>query len=96
MRNAIAAFWGRARAAHPELPAYPPAAWEFGATAAQADELLELVLTGIKTATAGSLRDHEHDNEPVPQPGDLSIIVDGAGRPRAVIGLFTIGRVVGV
>ena len=62
-----------------------PPAWAFGATPEQADSLLALVLDGIKTGTAGALWDYEVENEPVPEPGTLSIILDGAGHPRALI-----------
>jgi uncharacterized protein YhfF len=49
------------------------------------DVLLELVLSGAKTGTASSLGDHESTGEPVPQPGALSITLDGASQPRAVL-----------
>lgn len=78
-------FWGAARAAHPSLPEARPEAWAFGATPDHADGLLALVLAGIKTGTATSLRDLETTGEPVPEEGEASIILDGAGVPRAVI-----------
>lgn len=81
----IAAFWARCRQAAPDLPESLPETWAFGATPAQADELLELVLTGVKTATAASLWDHEATGDAVPARGDWSILLDGAGAPRAVI-----------
>ena len=85
----IADFWTRARAAHPALPPIPPEAWAFGATPEQADELLSLVLEGIKTATASAAWDYEGGadgaDEPLPAAGDLSIVLDGAGTPRAVL-----------
>lgn len=84
--DAIRPFWAQARAAHPELPAEPPEAWAFGATPEHADSLLALVLDGTKTGTASSLADYDEvDSEPVPAVGDLSIILDGAGKPRAVL-----------
>jgi uncharacterized protein YhfF len=43
-----------------------------------------LVLASTKTGTASSLWDYE-DDEPMPKPGDLSIILDGAGEPGAII-----------
>lgn len=63
----------------------PPPAWAFGDNPRLADELLELVLAGTKTATAALLAELERDGEPVPQPGDLSILLDGSGQPRALI-----------
>jgi uncharacterized protein YhfF len=83
--SAIRSFWERARTALPSLPATVPQAWAFGATPEHADGLLELVLDRTKTGTASSLWDHEATGEPVPQPGELSIILDGEGRPRAVL-----------
>jgi uncharacterized protein YhfF len=50
-----------------------------------AHELAELVVRGVKTATAGLLWEYEVEGEPLPQSGDISIILDGAGRPVCVI-----------
>lgn len=69
------------------LGALQPPAWAFGATPEQADALLALVLDGTKTATAGALWDYEALEEEVPRPGDLAIILDGAAKPRALIGM---------
>lgn len=63
----------------------PPPAWSFGATPEVADRLLDLVLAGTKTATASALWDYEAADERVPEVGDVSIVLDGAGRPRALI-----------
>ena len=67
------------------LEVLPPPAWSFGATSEQADTLLALVLDGTKTATAGALWDYESEGEPLPKRGTLSILLDGAGHPRALI-----------
>jgi len=89
--EAIARFWAEARpriaAAEPhlDLPADPPAAWGFGATSAHADGLLALVLDGVKTGTASALWDYEASGDELPRAGQLDIILDGAGAPRAVI-----------
>lgn len=83
-------FWAEARAAHPELPAELPQAWAFGATPEHADALLGLVLEGVKTATASALGDYETGEEQVPCVGELSIILDGAGEPRAVLEVTSI------
>ncbi len=78
-------FWRLRRSESPDLPETMPAAWAFGATPAHADELLALVLAGVKTGTASSLWDYEHSGDPLPAEGELSIILDGTGAPRAVI-----------
>jgi uncharacterized protein YhfF len=50
-----------------------------------ANELAELVLRGIKRATAASVWSHDEEGKPLPRPGDLSIVTDWAGEPRCVI-----------
>jgi len=81
----VAEFWRLRRAEMPELPDEPTEAWAFGATPAHADGLLALVLAGVKTGTASSMWDYEATGDRMPQVGDLSVILDGAGEPRAVI-----------
>jgi uncharacterized protein YhfF len=50
-----------------------------------ADQMLALVLAGTKTGTATLLWEFEYAGEPVPRKGDLSIVLDGAGSPAALI-----------
>lgn len=70
-----------------ETPAatVPPPAWAFGDNPELADELLALVLDGTKTATADLVWSYEAAGEPVPVVGALSIVLDGAGAPRALL-----------
>lgn len=81
----LGAFWSTARSCIPDLPEAMPEAWAFGATPEHADDLLALVLAGTKTGTASALWDIEADDESVPEVGELSIILDGRGRPSALI-----------
>lgn len=60
-------------------------AFHFELTEKLATELLELVLQGKKRATASSLKSFELNHEPIPKPGDLSIITDFEGNPKCVI-----------
>ena len=60
-------------------------AWAFGDNPAMADELVDLVLRGIKTATATLLWEFEADGDPLPKPGDFSLVLDGAGTPVCII-----------
>jgi uncharacterized protein YhfF len=62
-----------------------PPTWSFGDDARLADELLGLVLDGVKTGTSTALAELELADEPLPVTGDLSIILDGAGHPAALI-----------
>ncbi|WP_110205029.1 ASCH domain-containing protein [Nocardioides daejeonensis] len=63
--------------------ALPPPAWSFGIEPGPADELLSLVLDGTKTATASAVRDYV--GEELPRKGNLSIVTESSGRPRALI-----------
>ncbi len=49
------------------------------------DRLVALILQGVKTAGAGLLAEYEEDGEPVPRPGDRSVLVDSDGRGVAVL-----------
>ena len=60
------------------------AAWPFGDSEKMADELSELVVKGIKTATASAYDLYEDDNA-LPYPGLLNVIVDGKGEAVAII-----------
>ncbi|MGB7449507.1 MAG: ASCH domain-containing protein [Ornithinimicrobium sp.] len=62
-----------------------PPAWSFGSSPQEADELLGLVLAGTKTATSSRRADYEADDEALPVPGTLSILLDGREHPRALI-----------
>ncbi|QUS54634.1 ASCH domain-containing protein [Pseudovibrio brasiliensis] len=62
----------------------------FGDSPELADSLLELVLNGTKTATCGDLHSYEKDGEPLPQPGDQYLILDGKGQAACVIEMVTV------
>ena len=47
-----------------------------------ATELADLVVTGIKRATASLARDYGDGREPMPKPGDFVMMLDGKGRSR--------------
>lgn len=53
----------------------------FGDCPEMADELLDLVLSGKKTATVSVIL----ENEQAPNIGDLSLVLDGRGKPACVI-----------
>ena len=68
----------------------PHTAWGFGNTAQMATELGMLVRDGPKRATASLRSWYDDDGEPLPRPGDLSVILDGDGRPLCVIRTTTV------
>ena len=84
----IEAFWQAYLAAlpagaKPALNRYE--AWGFGDSPEMADDLGQLVKAGIKTATCSLRWEYEADGDPLPQVGELSIILDGAGDPLCII-----------
>ncbi|MCD2257231.1 ASCH domain-containing protein [Agrilactobacillus fermenti] len=83
-RNRIEQFWDNYRQINPQAPEQFQA-WAFGSGAKMADELADLVLAGKKTATASNYLLYELTNEPLPQVGDLSIVLNGSQLPVCVI-----------
>ncbi len=84
--TAIAAYWKRFSAAtgNTDSTRFYDVAY-FGDSEALANALADLVLKGIKRATAGSLASFEHEGKRPPRPGDFSIITNWAGAPLCVI-----------
>ena len=60
-------------------------AWHFCDNKDDADKLAELVLAGTKRGTAGMVESYKAENEPLPKPGDLSIILNWTGIPQCII-----------
>jgi len=60
-------------------------AWQFGYGVELGDSLAACVVDGPKRATAGSLWAYEAEGEPIPVPGDHSVILDGHGVARCII-----------
>lgn len=67
---------------------YPGAlAWHFGDSLELADELVQLVLSGVKTATCSSRSSFQQEFErgEAPCVGSYNIILNGTGQPMCVI-----------
>ena len=62
----------------------PVLAEGFGDNPALADELGQLVYDGVKTATCGTLWEYEYGSHPLPQVGQLEIVLDGQGKPLCI------------
>jgi uncharacterized protein YhfF len=58
---------------------------EFGFPGPLRDLLVAAILAGEKTTTSGLVVDYEHENEPLPGPGERQVVIDSADRPVAVI-----------
>lgn len=62
----------------------------FGDSEDLANELAELVLRGIKRATAGSVWSSEAEGKRLPMRGDLSLVTNWAGEPLCIIETETV------
>ncbi|MGE6376059.1 ASCH domain-containing protein [Peribacillus muralis] len=71
-------FWEKKGAEMPKSVS----AWQFGS---DPDQLAQLVIAGIKTATCSGHVFYEQENEPLPSVGDYSIILSSADMPVAMI-----------
>lgn len=85
--DALRAFWAAYLATLPPDAPHPPQpeAWYFCDTEPCANELADLVLRGIKTATCSLRWVYEAEGEPVPQVGELSIVTTWDGDPVCII-----------
>ena len=57
-------------------------AWQFGDSP---DELAELVKSGIKRATASAYELYAFDGEPLPKPGEYSVILNSHDEAMCII-----------
>ena len=64
------------------LESVPPPAWAYGDSAEESDAYVEAVLADERGSTTAPAGAYAGD---LPQPGVLSILCDGSGRPRALV-----------
>ncbi|GIJ00531.1 hypothetical protein CLV28_1240 [Sediminihabitans luteus] len=92
--ESILAFWEAARSrarlgtiavltGYGVTETIPPEAWSFGDDAA-ADAMLDAVVDGRRTGLSSARTDYASDDE-LPAVGDLAILLDAAGAPRALV-----------
>ena len=62
---------------------YAAEAW--GDSPELADELGELIARGIKTATCSALWEWEAEGKPIPQVGQVTVVLDGRGDPLCIV-----------
>ena len=93
--RAAAAMWSAylasGRGPGPRAPV--PVVDGFGDGPVLADELLGLVLSGVKRATASLLDEYEVLGDTVPEVGDHWIVCDGTGMPRVILRTTEVRRV---
>lgn len=62
-----------------------PESYALGSTRAEADLLAGLVVTGRKRATSSWRDSYVAEGLPLPEKGQMSIVTDGSGVPRALV-----------
>lgn len=96
MENKLEAFWVHAINAarldpdtafsgQKELTALCPVAFAGGDTEAEADAFLEAVVSGKKKVFCSYIPSYEMEGVPYPERGDMAILCDGRGNPRALL-----------
>ena len=84
--EAVRPFWDAFVAkAGPDAPARFYEVFHFDDNEPTANELADLVLSGIKRATAGLVWMFEARQRPMPKAGDLSVVTRWDGQPVCVI-----------
>jgi uncharacterized protein YhfF len=83
----VAAFWAEFTAATGSSKPSPHLcdAYHFDDNQPSADELAQLVLRGVKRATAGLAWSFEAQGQVFPKVGDLNVVTDWAGAPVCVV-----------
>lgn len=86
--EAVETYWNKYLASLPfAVPLHNKTyvAESFGDTPALANELGWLIANGIKTGTCSALWEWEAEGKLIPQPGQLTIVLDGKGTPLCII-----------
>ena len=83
--HSVTKFWDRYRSTDACAPSEPPVAEHFCDNETDADACADLVLAGIKRATASALAAYQEDCEPLPSAGKLTIVTNWAGEAKALV-----------
>ena|SRR5690349_13111461 len=60
-------------------------AQSWGDSTEMADELGDLIVRDIKTATCSALWESEAENTPIPEAGQITVVLNGSGEPICII-----------
>jgi len=91
LTDEVLEFWSRARS-ETGIEGDLLGAWAFGDSPGLADELLAFILKGRKRASTDLVKEMELRGEPEPRVGAYFIVLDGKGRPAAVLRTVGIRR----
>lgn len=86
MKVIVEKFWREFLANDPTISVDTPyQTWYFGNSSLQARELAELVIAGVKTATASQLETNTREPEKAPIDDGYSVVTSFEGEPMCVI-----------
>ena len=57
----------------------------WGDSPEMADELGDLIVRGVKTATCSALWEWEAEGKPIPHEGLITVVLDGGGEPLCIV-----------
>ncbi|EKU48142.1 ASCH domain-containing protein [Staphylococcus massiliensis] len=78
----VKTYWEKFTNEFPEYKNKAYTSWAFGV---DSDHLVQLVKDGTKTATTSALTMYRLDDEPMPETGDVSIILESNDEPVCII-----------
>ena len=87
-KETVKIYWERFLASQPpdsphRTKTYVAEGW--GDSPAMADELGALIAQGTKTATCSALWEWESEGNPIPQPGLITVVLNGRGEPLCIV-----------
>ena len=87
-KESVSDYWDQFLSSLPRhspyrMKAYVAEGW--GDSPRLADELGVLIVQGIKTATCSALWEWEAKGNPIPEPGLITIALDGRGEPLCIV-----------
>ena len=92
--EAISLYWKSFQKKHPEYQDHDiPMHYYYCDNKKDADECAELVVKGIKQATSSSLWWYKKHNELLPKIGDLAIVTNWEGTPKAITRVTKVSKV---
>jgi uncharacterized protein YhfF len=87
-KETVENYWERFLASLPSNSLYRTKTYVaegWGDSPAMADELGALIAEGTKTATCSALWEWEAEGNPIPQPGLITVVLDGRGEPLCIV-----------
>jgi uncharacterized protein YhfF len=88
MEEKVTAYWQKFMSILPTDSPYRTKnyiAESWGDGPEMADELGDLIARGIKTATCSALWEWEAEGNPIPQKGQITVVLNGSGDPLCIV-----------